>query len=360
MNPPIALFPAANIHYEEAIQDILLLFSAEELKREPYLVDYISEMLARWGRWTSRGRAPAMCFESACAGALRYLERNGLSQTACTARVDAAVARALAGTIVNTVEPNAIRGPVRDKAVSIVADEFLARASSPKLSLPARRRMKQRETAYRKSGSESPLTAENNTEEPASVPQDETLQYAKLRKQSLTSDTHRKIPEEAIFFSPQRKPSADLGVPVPRKPSADFQAPKEDHLISTRKASLPSEIPSAISLLGTTVRKVRPGRSNSSITAQLSGGSLESLAEDEINFPGSIEAIIPKSKGGFRLHSLSDPAKPSEEIKKGIENSPIARERRKLSTPKQGLSDLLDNALNEVESFIEGLDVNRK
>lgn len=39
-------------------------------------------------------------------------------------------------------------GPVRNKAIQIVADEFLAKSASPQVSLPAQRRMKARKTVF--------------------------------------------------------------------------------------------------------------------------------------------------------------------------------------------------------------------
>ena len=103
-----AIVPPRDIHLEEAIEDFLALVSDAELKKEPYLREYVTEQLGRWGRWTHRGRAPAICFEAACSGATRFLEKRGINSTECTARMDAALSRALAGMIVNAVEPDAV------------------------------------------------------------------------------------------------------------------------------------------------------------------------------------------------------------------------------------------------------------
>ena len=117
------LLPPDDPHLYEAIQDFLSLFSPQELQKEPFLREYISEELSRYGRWSLRGRAPAICFEAACAGALKYLEKIGQIQTESTLKVDSALARTLAGMIVSSVEPDAPnQGPIREKAILIVAD----------------------------------------------------------------------------------------------------------------------------------------------------------------------------------------------------------------------------------------------
>lgn len=107
------ILPPQDPHFTEAIEDFLCLFSDADLKREPYIREYVSEELARWGRWTHRGRAPAACFEAACSGAQRHLEKIGHLPTECTSRVDATLAKALAGMIVNAVEPDAVRPCLR-------------------------------------------------------------------------------------------------------------------------------------------------------------------------------------------------------------------------------------------------------
>lgn len=123
-------------HFTEAVRDVLSLFSPDELSSEPFLKQYVTEQLARWGRWTQRGRTAAVCFEAACVGALRSLQKRGLVPTELTARADQALARCLAGMVIDAVEPLAMEhgGAVREKAIGIVADEFLARAASPRIA----------------------------------------------------------------------------------------------------------------------------------------------------------------------------------------------------------------------------------
>ncbi|KAJ3264791.1 hypothetical protein HK104_006401 [Borealophlyctis nickersoniae] len=68
-----------------------------------------------------------------------------------TSRVDAALARAVAGLVVDALEPVMAPqhdGPIREKAVAIVADEFLARAAAPSVADPAKRRNKKRRSGY--------------------------------------------------------------------------------------------------------------------------------------------------------------------------------------------------------------------
>ncbi|KAJ3101984.1 hypothetical protein HDU96_009797 [Phlyctochytrium bullatum] len=139
--------PYHDPHFEECVEDFLILFTPEELEAEPFLKEYVSEMLARWGRWTARGRAPHLCFEAAALGGLRVLEDGGWSPSERTERIERALAQAMAGLTVDALEPNAA-SVMRAKAVMLLADEFLARAASPKLATPAKKRAKKRRSRY--------------------------------------------------------------------------------------------------------------------------------------------------------------------------------------------------------------------
>jgi hypothetical protein len=132
----IGFNPLEDLHFADTIQDFLSLYSPTELQAEPFIQTYLIELLARWGRWYSRGRAPALCFEAACVGGLSFLNKTNREPTELTARADASLARILAGLVIDEVEPMARQqgGAVRDKAVGIVADEFLARAVSPRVA----------------------------------------------------------------------------------------------------------------------------------------------------------------------------------------------------------------------------------
>lgn len=124
--------PIEDPHFSDTIQDFLTIFNPQELEEKPYLQNYLVELLARWGRWLSRGRAPALCFEAACVGGLSFLKRTGREPCGLTDRADAALARLLAGMVIDEVEPMARKqgGPAREKAIVIVADEFLAKTAS--------------------------------------------------------------------------------------------------------------------------------------------------------------------------------------------------------------------------------------
>jgi hypothetical protein len=132
----IGFNPLEDPQFADAIQDFMTLYSQPELESEPFLQTYLIELLARWGRWHSRGRAPALCFEAACVGGLTFLNKTNRQPTELTARADATLARLLAGLVIDEVEPMARQqgGAVREKAVGIVADEFLARAVSPRVA----------------------------------------------------------------------------------------------------------------------------------------------------------------------------------------------------------------------------------
>jgi hypothetical protein len=128
--------PFEDPQFADTVQDLLTIYKPSELEEEPYLPTYVKELLARWGRWHSRGRAPALCFEAACVGGRSYLERIGQTPSELTSRADLALARLLAGIVIDEVEPMARSqgGAVRQKAVAIVADEFLARTATPKVA----------------------------------------------------------------------------------------------------------------------------------------------------------------------------------------------------------------------------------
>lgn len=168
--------PPTDPDFEDAIDDIICLV---ELEQNPQAQDdatttlmrgYIRELLARWGRWTQRGRAPHLCFEAAAIGGMRFLEESGGGGGAATTAsggagggsraavvvvhdasimslvesIEYALANALAGITVDELEPGAA-APMRDKAVALLSDEFLARsACSPKMATGARRRTRYR------------------------------------------------------------------------------------------------------------------------------------------------------------------------------------------------------------------------
>lgn len=128
--------PLEDPQFTDVVQDFLMLFTKQEQDNNQYLQSYFVELLARWGRWHSRGRAPALCFEAACIGGLSYLNKTGREPNDYTARADGALARVLAGLVIDEVEPMARKqgGAVRGKAIGIVADEFLARTVSPRVA----------------------------------------------------------------------------------------------------------------------------------------------------------------------------------------------------------------------------------
>ncbi|KAI9095547.1 hypothetical protein DFS34DRAFT_651345 [Phlyctochytrium arcticum] len=135
----------------DAAEDFLMIVEPSVQRQEPYLRGYIEAMLSRFARWQNRGRATATCFEAACVGGARYLQEINVAASRSTTALDAALARALAGLVVDAVEPEmafAWDGPVREKAVSIVTDEFLAKAAHDKISGPARRRAMKRKSGY--------------------------------------------------------------------------------------------------------------------------------------------------------------------------------------------------------------------
>lgn len=126
--------PLEDSQFADTIQDFISIYTTKELEQRPFLQAYVVELLARWGRWHQRGRAPALCFEAACVGGLSYLNRSGRDADEYTARADGALARLLAGLVIDEVEPTARKqggNAIREKAIGIVADEFLARTVSP-------------------------------------------------------------------------------------------------------------------------------------------------------------------------------------------------------------------------------------
>ena len=83
--------------FADSVQDTLTLFTNADLEANKYLPAYIVEVLARWGRWQHRGRAPALCFEAACLGGASYLAKVNKKPNEITGRVDAFLAKILAG-----------------------------------------------------------------------------------------------------------------------------------------------------------------------------------------------------------------------------------------------------------------------
>ena len=48
--------PLEDSQFADMIQDMLHIYSMKEMEQHPYLQAYNVELLARWGRWHSRGR----------------------------------------------------------------------------------------------------------------------------------------------------------------------------------------------------------------------------------------------------------------------------------------------------------------
>lgn len=135
----------------DAVDDFLAIFDDDELLSESYLRDYTTTQLSRFARWQLRGRSMAACFEAACLAGARFLQEHGLSPSDRTHALDAALARALAGVVVDAVEPEVtlyVQGPVREKAVMIVADEFLSKAAHDRVAVAAKRRSNKRKSGY--------------------------------------------------------------------------------------------------------------------------------------------------------------------------------------------------------------------
>ncbi|KAJ3276603.1 Centrin-1 [Terramyces sp. JEL0728] len=172
-------------HFAETLKDFLTLLAPEELKQEPHISAYFAEQISRWGRWTFRGRAPALCFEAACVGGLAYLSKINKEPSELTTKVDSILARLLAGIIIDAVEPMAREqgGAVREKAVGIVADEFLARAASPR---SAKKRMKKRRTELRV----------------PSMVEEEGLDFTKLKEKQkgYPKEKMQKVPGPASYY----------------------------------------------------------------------------------------------------------------------------------------------------------------
>ncbi|KAJ3248515.1 hypothetical protein HDU78_000163 [Chytriomyces hyalinus] len=119
------------------------LFTKKELDAEPWLAEYIGEVLSRWGRWAARQRPPHLCFEAATLSGMQFLEHYGHPSSERTERIERALAEAIAGSTVDELEPNATEA-MREKAVLLMADEYLGKSATPALASDARKRAKNR------------------------------------------------------------------------------------------------------------------------------------------------------------------------------------------------------------------------
>ncbi|TPX65050.1 hypothetical protein SpCBS45565_g05447 [Spizellomyces sp. 'palustris'] len=147
---PRALEPDP-LDLSDMVEDFLAILDEDEIAQEPYLRGYFTALLSRYARWQARGRSKAACFEAACLGGARYLEEIGRAPSDRTNALDAALARALAGLVVDAVEPEMAMewdGPVREKAVAIVTDEFLVKAPHERVAGPAKRRVTKSKSGY--------------------------------------------------------------------------------------------------------------------------------------------------------------------------------------------------------------------
>ncbi|KAI8614434.1 hypothetical protein BC830DRAFT_1127468 [Chytriomyces sp. MP71] len=125
------------------MEDFTSLFSVAELSAEPWLPEYVGEVLARWGRWAARQRPPHLCFEAATLSGMQYLEYYQHPPSERTERIERALAEAIAGSTVDELEPDATDA-MREKAVLLMADEYLGKSATPALASDARKRAKNR------------------------------------------------------------------------------------------------------------------------------------------------------------------------------------------------------------------------
>ncbi|KAJ3414419.1 hypothetical protein HDV05_006600 [Chytridiales sp. JEL 0842] len=203
--------PLDDPDFEECVEDFLIMFTDEELKAEPYVKPYLQEVLARWGRWTSRGRAPHLCFEAAALGGMRLLEQMGYSASEKTDRVERALAFAMAGLTVDALEPGA-SVVMREKAVALLGDEFLARAASPKLATPAKKRQKKRRSRY-------PMKGANEDEwdidmEVTAGIEQSSLSGVEPRRSQDRGDPRRGDRVKAVQSEGDSRRKGSVGVPI--------------------------------------------------------------------------------------------------------------------------------------------------
>ncbi|KAI8912617.1 hypothetical protein EDD86DRAFT_201869 [Gorgonomyces haynaldii] len=278
-------------HYEDAVDDFMCIYTPEELEAEPWLRTYVSEQLARWGRWGLRGRAPALCFEAACVGALKFLEKAGHSPSERTTRADAVLARALAGIVIDAVEPMAREqgGAVREKAVNIVADEFLARAATPKISNQAKRRLRKRRSNYRVS------KAPSNEEEadPVAPRPVEILRNNDYYSKRKGSAPLLRTPNEVNRL---RKGSNESGNEIQR-PRTPQRMREGDIVYDSRQDSMGYQFPRARAASGPSA----PERQEPNETAALQA----KLVYDHFGISGFVPQDVPKPRK--TSNDLSDP-----------------------------------------------------
>ena len=288
----------------------------------------------------------------------------------------------------------------------IVADEFLARAASPNVSLPARRRMKKRQTGFLSGevpppgqGKDDPQSAESATPRVElgqlqihDASKDDPPSATSTDFDSQTSAVERR-PSNTLY---DRRPSAssdgfrDLN--SGRRPSSSsepaYQLPAfppsdrthggglESPYIPARRPSLPAHIQhadqdayssdgdsSSGAIFGSTGRKARHERFSSF-------GGLPSIPASPSFQP---EPLPPPSWGNRRpseeyipqypprlQSSSSDPnmsvnhdgSRSSEKLSRSRRQS---REHGSATPPQRGISQLLDSVLTEVESYLEDL-----
>ncbi|KAJ3101565.1 hypothetical protein HK100_004519 [Physocladia obscura] len=161
--------PAAPVDdgwFADIVDDMLGLFSEKELEAEGgYLVEYIHEVVGRWGRWATRGRTPHERFAAAAVAGRQLLEARNVAAGEATERVERALAAASAGVHLhlhlqspnqnygesnnNSEYSNLLDYPthdpvLREKAVLLLADEMLRASSSSALAAAADRRFNAR------------------------------------------------------------------------------------------------------------------------------------------------------------------------------------------------------------------------
>ncbi|KAJ3073562.1 hypothetical protein HDU98_001229 [Podochytrium sp. JEL0797] len=225
-----APLPWNDPHFCDLHADLCALFTQQERDREPFLEDYLGELLARWGRWAQRGR--------------------GYPPSERTERIERALATAIAGSTVDALEPNATDA-MREKAVLMLADEYLGKSATPSLASDARKRAKNRRSRQliRKPGDgPNPTSSESFNDftikpfssyaaspaPPTSVTSNNSSSIAP-RLRSISRDN----PSTTPLSTPQKKPS------ISSSSSSPAQQPMYSSSLSTPRRK-PSNDPIAI------------------------------------------------------------------------------------------------------------------
>ncbi|KAJ3354931.1 hypothetical protein HDU83_004339 [Entophlyctis luteolus] len=224
--------PLNDVYFADAADEFASsLFTSHELDAEPFLREYLNEVLARWGRWATRGRPPHLCFEAGTIAGAALLRSRNLKPSERTERIERALAMAVAGATVDELEPDA-PSAMREKAVLLLTDEYLASSATPQIASDARRRSNYRRSKTVTANNRKVIPSNSNPSNPSqsyrtanpSIPGQKSVNSSSSSSSGITRQPRGRSAGSKQENSYRPSIDSDGGATfVTRRPSAEYE-----------------------------------------------------------------------------------------------------------------------------------------